>query len=1087
MRNTPKHPAKANFMVWLLLFSLCLGASGALADGMMPIMEPPKTAVYWQLVGVALEPTVRPSGGYAVEYATDGLSLDLSDGLMAESLLQKGETPAPSVSLSLTKGDKALSHAYAWTAPPIYLEPGVVYSIEIKGEQESEAGPLNSLLGTYVQGDLVSRISAGGYTGHPDAAVIEVSPHASGVYVDGSYVVSFVLRDVNDMFRLRVSYQYAMQHGVKPEPTPIPGYVPVEVPAEAMPGFYEPVPGKEALFTITTAPDQYRAYGSMSGSEPMFFPATAEGVVAMDEKPVDPKSDFHNFVEGFVPTAPEALPPYYQEVEPGVYGLTTRDGETVLRVHGRVDGGPDAFYSAETGQKEPSALTPVNPADDYTQHIEGFGAAQPPEVPAHYQPIGENLYGFTGRDGETRLRTYGRLDGSEPAFFPADEKGNVEQGAQPVSPQEDFDSYIKGFDAVKPAEVPPFYKVGENGLFTVTDREGNPVKRVYGVLDGKAPAFYEAGPDGQPVEGATPVDPEADFERYIAGFEPADLPEPPAFYEATDVPGVWSFVDVDGQTQYRAYGSLNRGEPQFYPSDAEGNVARDALPVQPASDLARIPPPKFEPAAPGWVPPYYTIVEGQNGVYAFEDANGEPIYRVFGAYGKKDPGFYPANAEGTPIPDAGPVTPEGDLSALAEGFTPQTPAEFPPYYIAVEGEHGLYAFEDKAGQKVFRVYGARENGAAGFYPADAEGNPIAGKPADPSQEIQLLPTPMAYSIVTPGPVPASDATPLVRTGEGGEAWIDPSQPMPTSYASGVVPQTTGAGATQQVITRDITPKPDPTAYDASVTAQPTGIDGQQVVTRDITPKPDPTKYDASVTVQPTGTDGQGVIQSEITAGPSPTKYDASVTVQPTGTDGQGVVQSDITASPEATKYDASVTTQPTGADGKGLVTGDITPGPASTAYNATVSPAQTAAGAEATPVLSVIEDGAEPVDATVVDTPTNTPVLIEGGTQSPAPGGTTGTLSTQTSAEPKPSTETSKDPTQQPAETVSAAPTQTATEEPATEAPAVTETPAGTETPAATDEPAATSGGISPWWIALIVAGVAALGGGAFALRRRRG
>lgn len=77
----------------------------------------------------------------------------------------------------------------------------------------------------------------------------------------------------------------------------------------------------------------------------------------------------------------------------------------------------------------------------------------------------------------------GRLDGAEPAFYPADETGAIAEGAQPVTPEEDFEAYVKGYDVRQPAEIPEIYQAAENGVYAVEDREGNKLYRTYGVKE----------------------------------------------------------------------------------------------------------------------------------------------------------------------------------------------------------------------------------------------------------------------------------------------------------------------------------------------------------------------------------------------------------------------------------------------------------------------------------------------------------------------------------------------------------------------------------------------------------------------------
>ncbi len=882
----------------LALLCACTFASLAAADGMMPMMpEPPSTPVYWQLVRVDQEPVITPTGGYSVDYQANGLGMDLSDGLMAESVLLGDETATSGIHLTMAKSAVALDHTYVWTPLPIYLEPGVAYPIAISGSEAVGSKTMSSLLATYVQGERVSRISAGGYTGNPLNDTITISTDTTPLYQDGSLVISFVLRDVNDMFRLRVIYTYQMFGGIKPEPTPVPGFVAVDVPDGVVPSYYDAVPGYDGLWTVTTAADQYRAYGSMTGSEPMFFPADANGNVVMDEKPAQPQADYAAYVQGFVPVTPAEIPALYHETAPGIYTFADRDGLTVTRAYGRMDGGPAAFFPADALGVVAVDAQPTTPDADFAAYVAGFGSALPTEIPAHYQQAFDGLYAFTGRDGVTRYRAYGRLDGADPAFYPADETGAVETGAQSVLPEDDFANYIKGFDSTQPPSLPLHYTVVSDSLYAVTDRSGQPVYRVYGVLDGADPAFYPATADGKIVEEAQPVKPQADFEAYVAGFEPVALPgeDAPIYYYESETPGVWQFVDVNGETQYRYFGSLNRGEPAFYPSDAQGNVAQGALPVVPASDLVNMPPPQLVPAMPEAVPEWYEAVEGVEGLYTFTDRDGNPIYRMFGAYGRGKPDFYPADAEGNALENTDPVNPAEDFGEYFAGFEPEQPADLPSYYVAVPGQEGLYVFDRRDGGKEYRVYASKDRGEAAFYPADAQGTPLTLEPVDPNDDIPLLPTPYAALIITPGPAVTAGSTPLARTYDDIADWTVQGLVDPTPYAQNVLPVTTPETVDQTAVAREMaTPDiiVDATPVSASVLPGTTPDSGDQTaVAREMaTPGTivDATPVNASVlpgTTPETG-DQTAVAREVATPGtetPSPTDVGYSVT-QPSPTE-----------------------------------------------------------------------------------------------------------------------------------------------------------------------------------------------------------
>ena len=715
MRNASATKGKTTRLI-LIALVICLSmlASCAFADAYMPVAsEPPAVPVYWQLTRIDVEPQVRAKGGFTAEYEAEGFALDLSDPLMAESISEAGESD-PLVSLTIENSARAQKQSYAWTPMPVYMEPGQHYEIEVRGESVENTEKLDSLLSVNEQGEQVLRISAGGYNGIETSAVYDLTPLNTK-----EMVVSFVVRDVNDMFRLRVAYTYTLAEGVRPYPTPVPGFVATEAPGE-IPFFYEPVEGKDGLWRVTTAPDEYRAYGVMSGEGPNFFPADENGEVVMDETPVTPEQDYDNFVAGFVPSAAENEPEGYTKNENGVYSFVTRDGQTEYRAYGRVNGAEPAFYPSDENGAVAEGAQPVTPEEDFETYQKGFGHAEKQDTAALYD-YADGVYSFTGRDGETRYRVYGRLDGAEPAFYPADETGAIAEDAQPVTPEEDFEAYVKGYDAKQPAEIPEIYQAQENGVYAVEDREGNKVYRTYGVKDGQAPAWYPCDENGAVADDAQPVTADEDYAAFYKGFEPARADDAPTYYFSTKTPSVFMFKDKDGNTQYRVYGSKDRGENAWYPCDETGAVAEDALPVQPASDLPNIAAPQFSAAQPQDVPAFYE--GGENGVYTVEGRDGEKHYRIYGDYeGSHAAGenaWYPCDENGTVAEGAQPVDPDQDYSDFAEGFAAREPEQVPAYYE--RGENGVYAVENREGGKEYRVYGRVNGQPAAWYAADENG------------------------------------------------------------------------------------------------------------------------------------------------------------------------------------------------------------------------------------------------------------------------------------------------------------------------------------------------------------------------------
>lgn len=871
------HPASGFIRktAWLILIICCLGASFAAADGVMPKMPPPPDIpVYWQLAEIEHAPEVKATGRYSVQYDVTGLSPDLEDGLMAESLLEN-EDAAQGISLIIAKNDEVvMEHNYIWNPLPIYLEPDTVYPITVTGTQTTNASTPNSLLGVYEQGDLVARVSAGSYAHHENSASFEIDT-TRDIYKDGSIVISMILRDVNDMFRDRIVFTYTMQDGIKPVPTPVPGFSPVELTTDVkVPSFYVPVEGQDNLWTIVTAPEEYRSYGSMSGSEPAFFPADKSGNVVMNERPAFETDDFAQHVEGFVADFPEDIPVHYT-VKGNAFTFTTRDGEVISRTFGRIDGGEPAFYPVEEdGSVNVETAQAIDPEEDFTVHIEGFGAANPETVPGHYIEVENGLYSFKGRDGETRYRAYGRLNGAEPAFYPSDENGAVDMDEKPVTPEKDFDTFIKGFDSVEPKkELPDYYTVVQDGLYAVEDREGNLVYRVFGIKDGGEPAFYPADEEGNLIdeENAEPVATDDDFEQFIAGFEttkPADVPD---YYEATETPGVWTFEDKDGAKHFRVFGKLHRGESAFYPADETGVVADDALPVEPAADLATMPPPVFVPKVPDSVPFYYTPVKENETVHSFTDVQGDTNYRTYGAYGKGEEAFYPADQSGTPEESSEPVDIDTEYAQHFGSFEPQAPATVPTRYTIVDGKEGLYAFTDRENEKVFRVFGAPADGEAAFYPADSEGNITSGVPVNPDDDLQVMPGVVADAVVvTLAPSPEAENTPIARMQEAGiNGWFDPKGPRPTQYNATVVPTEGQDTSKSPAATLMITPSPEaivdasPTAYDATILTQSTDPATAGIVSQNVTPAATETvaATENAATEAPTSTAAQATVSA----------------------------------------------------------------------------------------------------------------------------------------------------------------------------------------------------------------------------------
>lgn len=839
MQNQP-FSIHRSFVSLLLAIMLCLGTSAAMADGVMPVMPPPPDVpLYWQLSQVEETPEIGSSGGLSAHHEGTGLAADLSDALLAESLLG-GDDAAQGITLVVSRDDApTLEDQYLWTPLPVYLEPDTEYTVEVSGTQTTGTGDVQSQLSIYVQNELVDRISAGGYKDEPTSTSFVISSEA-GIYEDGRIVVTFLLRDTKGLSTDMLVYTYEMHAGVRPVPTPTPGFAPVALPDDIeIPLYYEAVPNAEGLFAIVTAPDEYRAYGSMSGGTPAFFPADRKGNVEIDAAPVTPDADFKAHVQGFVAEEADTPPAYYALGDDGLYTFTTREGTQERRVYGRINGAAPAFYPVDAAGVVDIDATPVDPAAEYDALVEGFGAAKPEKAVSHYTVTDKGVYMFEGRDGEPRYRVYGRLDGGEAGFYESDAEGALPEGAKQIDPQDDFDSYIKGFDRRMPDELPAHYEEIGESLYVVEGSEEAPAYRVYGIKDGQDPAFYPADAEGMLLDEAKalPVDPADDFEQYIAGFAPLAPETSPKYYEETEVPGVWAFFDKEGEPQYRAYGSLNREAPAFYPSDALGEVEAGALPVEPAADLALMPSPEFTPKEPDAVPDQYSAVQDQDGVYSFTGKDGRTEYRVFGAFGGNSPGFYPSDEAGTPDPASDAIDPEAEYDANFGSFTPETPEAVPVRYTIVPKAEGLYSFEDTGRNTVYRIYGSMDGDTPAFYPATAEGKPTSGAAADPEEDIARMPIVVSSTVVPRATEETAERQSVYRiSDDGASRWYDPDALRPAHYTATVLPAATATEAAAGV-QRMITSAPEATAEDLPTQLEATQLPQVEMPTATIQASP----------------------------------------------------------------------------------------------------------------------------------------------------------------------------------------------------------------------------------------------------------
>ena len=66
-----------------------------------------------------------------------------------------------------------------------------------------------------------------------------------------------------------------------------------------------------------------------------------------------------------------------------------------------------------------------------------------------YQAQENGVYAVEDREGNKLYRTYGVKDGQAPAWYPCDENGDVPGDAQPVTAQEDYETFYRGFEPAR--------------------------------------------------------------------------------------------------------------------------------------------------------------------------------------------------------------------------------------------------------------------------------------------------------------------------------------------------------------------------------------------------------------------------------------------------------------------------------------------------------------------------------------------------------------------------------------------------------------------------------------------------------------
>ena len=275
------------------------------------------------------------------------------------------------------------------------------------------------------------------------------------------------------------------------------------------------------------------------------------------------------------------------------------------------------------------------------------------------------------------------------------------------------------------------------------------------------------------------------------------------------------------------FGRVDGGEPALVPSDAQGRVAQDAVPVDSTRE-AQIAELGYLPGIPEEAPAYYKADGEAQDLYELSTPGGETLYRVYDA----ERGiFLPADADGNAVRFT-PVDPAEEAALAAMGYAlapqdaPPATADLPEGYTPVEGKPGLYAFETPDGQTHYRAYATPDGETYGFLPVDEDGKALSFTFVDPADD-------RAAMTATP-----SNATP---TGEQEEP---PAVPAIAMVDETPLPTERPTAAPTAIPTA--TPTASPTAIPtATPTAAPTAIPTA-------TPTPAPTAIPtATPTVAPT--------------------------------------------------------------------------------------------------------------------------------------------------------------------------------------------------------------------------------------------
>lgn len=222
----------------------------------------------------------------------------------------------------------------------------------------------------------------------------------------------------------------------------------------------------------------------------------------------------------------------------------------------------------------------------------------------------------------------------------------------------------------------------------------------------------------------------------------------------------------------------------------EPTPTEDVVPTDDATITDEIPAPIFVALSPLEVPAYYNLTA--DGVYAFEDANGQTQYRVYGLVNDVQEGFFASDANGNLLEPVQSIDLAEEANAVAPDETeePNPTSEEPsveptkeaPVFEVAEAafeaiplfyelfDGGIYAFMDVDGQLHHRVYGTVDGEQMGFYASDA-----AGVPAQPLTLVDVAADAVLAGVQDPTQVNTETTETTEPTGETAEPTVDQTE------------------------------------------------------------------------------------------------------------------------------------------------------------------------------------------------------------------------------------------------------------------------------------------------------------------------